>query len=71
MEHRHSPFNMLPSHRELSGTHHCTGETVPASDSDEEARGESALEGPLREREEYVAQAIARRHGISSTVRPL
>jgi hypothetical protein len=44
---------------------------VPASDSDEEARGESALEGPLREREEYVAQAVARRHGISSTVRPL
>ena len=44
---------------------------MPASDSDEEARGESALEGPLREREEYVAQAIARRHGISSTVRLL
>jgi hypothetical protein len=49
----------------------CTGETVPASDSDEEARGESALEGPLREREEFVARAVARRHGISGTVRPL
>ena len=44
---------------------------MPASDSDEEARGESLLEGPLREREEHVVGAVARRHGISSTVRLL
>lgn len=41
---------------------------MPASDSDEELRGDAALDGPLREREEAVILAIARRHGITSTV---
>ena len=42
---------------------------MPASDSDEDVRGDAALDGPLREREEYVLKAIAQRHGISRTVR--
>lgn len=42
---------------------------MPASDSDEETRGDAALDGPLREREEHVLQAVARRHGITSVVR--
>ena len=43
---------------------------MPASDSDEDVRRQSdvALDGPLREREEYVLKAIAQRHGISRTV---
>lgn len=47
---------------------HCTGETVPASDSDEDVRVDVALDGPMREREEYVLKAIAQRHGITRQV---
>ncbi len=65
---------------------HAAGETIPASDSeDEEGHGEGLLEGAQREREEWVleqaarelgtgamvVEALARRLGASHSARPL
>ncbi|BDA50448.1 Histone-lysine N-methyltransferase EZH1 [Coccomyxa sp. Obi] len=42
-----------------------TGETIPASDSeDEDRKGEGNLEGAHREREEWVMRQLAAEHGV-------
>lgn len=47
----------------------CTGETIPASDSDdEERRGEDQLEGPHRECIERVMRQLMAEHGSGPDV---
>lgn len=47
----------------------CAGETIPASDSeDEDRRGEGNLEGAHRESEEWVMRQLATERGITSDV---
>ena len=41
---------------------------MPASDSDEEAGCDAVLDGPLREREEFVLKIIAQRYGVTPAV---
>ena len=45
-----------------------TGETVPASDSEEEIRGDNTLDGIFREREQYVISSIVKEHGNTEEV---
>ncbi len=47
---------------------HMAGETIPASDSDEETRGSDALEGIYRQRERCVIAEILQQFGSSKAV---
>lgn len=44
------------------------GETIPASDSDEETRGDDSLEGIYRQRESCVIGEILKEFGSSKSV---
>ena len=48
----------------------CPGETVPASDSEEE-KGTLRLDGELREQEEYMLAGIGHKYGLLPEVCPL
>lgn len=39
------------------------GETIPASDSDEETKGDDSLEGIYRQRDAFVVSDILRQYG--------
>ena len=44
------------------------GETVPASESDDEARKDSLLEGIYQQRERFVIRKLVQKHGSGEDV---